>query len=786
MNKRIKKLRKQSREAIPYLSLERALLITEFYETGTAHIYTPPVARAKAFKYILENKRICINDDELIVGERGPEPKATPTYPEVCCHSLHDLDVLHTRDKISFKVTEDTRQKTANKIIPFWKGRSIRDKIFSKVDETWINAYEAGIFTEFMEQRAPGHTVAGKNIWNKGFLGFKKNITESIEQLDFYNDPEAYNKREQLIAMNIAADAIIAFAERHAQEAKYLANMELDPKRKGELDKISEICSRVPAHAPKTFWEALQHYWFIHLGVITEYNTWDSFNPGRLDQHLFPFFKNDIEKGILSKDEAYELLQAFWVKFNNQPAPPKVGVTAEESNTYTDFCNINLGGLEDDGSNAVNEMSYILLDVIQEMRILQPSSNVQISVKTPDRFLKRALEIVKTGFGQPSVFNCDAIIQELTRQGKSIIDARNGGASGCVESGAFGKEAYILTGYFNLVKILEVTLHNGFDPLTKKQIGLKTGDPITFKLFDDFLEAYRKQVNHFVDIKIKGNQIIEQIWSQNPAPFLSILIDDCIKKGKDYNSGGAKYNTSYIQIVGMGSITDCLTSIKYNIYDKKIISMEDLLKALDNNFKGYDVLHQKLVYKTPKYGNDDNYADSITTQVFNIAYNAIDNRPNTKGGVHRINLLPTTVHIYFGQVTGATPDGRIAFSPLSEGISPVQGMDINGPTAVIKSAGKIDHLRTGGTLLNQKFTPQYFSDEERIDNLAHLIRTYFEMNGHHIQFNVVSADTLRAAQSNPEKYRDLIVRVAGYSDYFVNLGKELQEEIIRRTEHIAI
>ena len=786
MNERIKKLRSQSREAIPYLSIERALLITEFYKTGAAHKFSAPIARAKAFKYLMENKKICINLSELIVGERGPEPKATPTYPEVCCHSLQDLDILNTRNKTSFKVSEDTRQKTEDIIIPFWKGRSIRDKIFSQVDKEWIDAYEAGVFTEFMEQRAPGHTVGGKNIWNKGFLDFKKEIKKAIEKLDFYNDPGAFNKREQLTAMNIAADAIISFAERHAQKVRQLAINEIDPNRKRELKKISEICSRVPALAPRTFWEALQHYWFIHLGVITEFNTWDSFNPGRLDQHLYPFYKKDIANGILTKEDAVELLQAFWVKFNNQPAPPKVGVTAEESNTYTDFCNINIGGLQEDGSDGVNEMSYILLDVIEEMRILQPSSNVQISEKTPDKFLKRALEIVKTGFGQPSVFNTDAIIQELTRQGKSKIDARNGGASGCVESGAFGKEAYILTGYFNLVKILEITLHDGVDPLTGKFIGLETGDPMKFKTFDDCFKAFTKQVNHFVNIKIKGNQIIERIWAQSPAPLLSILIEDCIKNGKDYNDGGAKYNTSYIQIVGMGSITDCLTSLKYNVFDKKVISMEELIKILDNNFNGYDIIRQKLIYKTPKYGNDTDYADSITTQVFEIVYDAINNRPNTKGGVHRINLLPTTVHIYFGQVTGATPDGRKAYTPLSEGISPVQGMDINGPTAVIKSAAKIDHLRTGGTLLNQKFTPNLLSNEEGIIKLAHLIRAYFQMDGHHIQFNVVSADTLRAAQKNPEKYGNLIVRVAGYSDYFINLGSDLQDEIIRRTEHASL
>jgi len=527
----------------------------------------------------------------------------------------------------------------------------------------------------------------------------------------------------------------------------------------------------------------LQHYWFIHLGVITEYNTWDSFNPGRLDQHLYPFYSNDILNKRINKEQVKELLEAFWIKFNNQPAPPKVGVTAEESSTYTDFCNINLGGLKDDGTDGVNELSYILLDVIEEMRILQPSSNVQISTKTPDKFLERALEIIKTGFGQPSVFNADAIIQELIRQGKSVVDARNGGASGCVETGAFGKEAYILTGYFNLVKILEITLNNGIDPTSKKQIGLKTGEPISFSTFNDFFRAYSDQVKHFVNIKIKGNRTIENIWSQNPAPFLSIFIEDCIKNGKDYNDGGAKYNTSYIQIVGMGSITDCLTSLKYNVFDRKIISINEMIKALENDFRSFEDIRQKLISRTPKYGNDDDYADDILREVFELVYNSIDGHPNERGGVHRINLLPTTVHIYFGKVTGATPDGRKAFTPLSEGISPVQGRDIKGPTSVLNSAAKIDQLRTGGTLLNQKFTPQLFSTDSGIQKLAKLIRGYFELNGHHLQFNVVTANILKSAQVNPEEYQNLIVRVAGYSDYFLNLGLNLQNEIISRTEH---
>ncbi|MHA1743990.1 MAG: trans-4-hydroxy-L-proline dehydratase [Candidatus Heimdallarchaeota archaeon] len=784
LTKRIEKLRTQSRMAVPTLDVERARLLTEFYRSKLAPGTATPIARALAFKYLLEHKKICINEEELIVGERGPNPKATPTYPEICCHSLKDLEILNNRKKISFKVTEETKTIYKEEITPFWQGRSIRDIIFAEVDNAWEDAYNAGVFTEFLEQRAPGHTVGDQKIFTMGLLDFKEKIAKSLASLDFYNDPATLSKRNELKAMEIAADALIAFAGRYAQKARELAEKESNATRKKELEKIAEICDYVPAHAPRTFWEALQHYWFIHLGVITELNTWDSFNPGRLDQHLFPFYQQGLETKTLTREQAKELLHAFWIKFNNQPAPPKVGVTAEESNTYTDFCLINLGGLKEDGSNAVNELSYLLLDVIQEMRILQPSSMVQISQKTPEQFLLRALEIIKTGFGQPSIFNTDMIIQEMLRVGKSIKDARCGGASGCVETGAFGKEAYILTGYFNLVKILEITLFNGFDPRTKKQIGLKTGDPQTFQTFEELLEAFKKQVNHFVDIKIKGNNIIEQLWAQHlPAPFLSIFIDDCITKGKDYNAGGARYNTSYIQGVGIGTLTDSLTALKYHVFDKKSISLIDFLKILEKNFEGHEEFRFKLIYETPKYGNDEDYADSISQQIFEIYYSAIDGRPNTKGGHYRINLLPTTVHVYFGSVIAATPDGRKAFEPLSEGISPVQGADIKGPTAVLKSAAKLDHARTGGTLLNQKFTPAFLATKEGRQNIAHLIRSYFKMGGHHIQFNVVSAETLKEAQKHPEKYRDLIVRVAGYSDYFVNLGKKLQDEIIRRTEH---
>ena len=783
MTERIRKLREQSLNAENRISAERALLITEFYQSGMADAEPVPVQRALAFKYILEHKYICVNEGELIVGERGPAPKATPTYPEICIHSLQDLEILNDRPKVSFKSDETTRAAYRDIIIPYWKGKSNRDRIFQNLPQEWKEAYTAGVFTEFQEQRAPGHTALGIKMFRTGLLDLKEEIAESLAKTDLVNDPEGVDKRDELRAMDIVCDAMIRYAERYAERLEELAAEERDPVRKKELEKMAAICRRVPAHAPTTVHEALQHYWFIHLGVVTELNPWDSFNPGRLDQSLYPLYKKQLEEGTVTQEEVYEMLQSFWVKFNNHPSPPKVGVTAEESNTYTDFCLINVGGVKEDGSDGVNEMSYILLDVIREMRLLQPSSMIQVSKKNPDRFIRAAVEIIKTGFGQPSVFNTDALVQEMLRAGKDVRDARNGGCSGCVETGAFGTEAYILTGYFNLPKILELTLNDGFDKRTGKQIGLKTGTATDYRTYEELFAAYKAQVQHFMRIKLTGNNIIERIFMKYmPVPYLSVLIEDCIRNGKDYMCGGARYNSSYVQGVGLGSITDMLTALRYHVYDKKTIAMETMEKALANDFKGFEELQYQLVYHTPKYGNDDDYADEQEVQVFDMYYDVLSGHKSPRGADYRVNMLPTTCHVYFGKVTGATPDGRNAWKVLSEGISPVQGADTNGPTAVIRSAAKIDHIKTGGTLLNQKFTPSLLSTEEGCNNLVHLIRAYFRMDGHHIQFNVVDADTLREAQKHPEDYRDLIVRVAGYSDYFNDLGEDLQNEIICRTE----
>ncbi len=783
MNARTERLRRESLEAPVTLSEERALLVTGFYRANEGR-YSPPVMRALCFRHLCERKTIWIGEDELIVGERGPRPKAVPTYPELTCHSVEDLRILSTRGKTRYLADEVCIRAYEETVIPYWRGRSMRDRLFAELPPEWHDAYGAGLFTEFMEQRAPGHTVLDGKIYELGLDDFKAGIAAAVEALDFAADPEAWDKREELRAMAIACDAASLFAQRHADLAERMAGTCENPERKCELAKIAEGCRRVPDSAPRDFHEALQAYWFCHLAVITELNGWDAFSPGHLDQHLLPFYRKGLAEGSLTEERARELLGAFFVKFNNHPAPPKVGVTAAESGTYTDFANINLAGLLADGSDGSSEVSHLLLDVIETMHMVQPSNNVQISVRTPDAFLKHALRVVRMGYGFPSVFNADAVVREQVRMGKSLEDARAGGCSGCVETGAFGKEAYILTGYVSLPKILELALHDGTDPVTGRRLGPETGDPAGFKTFDDLFDAFRAQLRRVLDVKIAGNMLVERMYAAlMPAPFLSVLTDDCIEKGRDYNAGGARYNNTFIQFVGIGTITDSLAALSQMVFDEKILDMAAFVSALDDDFKGREALRQRLLNKTHRYGNDDDYADGLMKRVFDELVALVDGRPNGKGGHYRVEMLPTTSHVYFGTMTGATPDGRRAGAPLSEGISPVQGADRKGPTAVMRSAGKMDHIMTGGTLLNMKFTPSLLEGEAGIDNLARLVRGYFKMDGHHVQFNVVGADTLRAAQVDPQSHRDLIVRVAGYSDYFCDLSSALQDEIIARTEH---
>ncbi|MDW7985953.1 MAG: glycyl radical protein [Nitrososphaerota archaeon] len=784
-NERIARLRELTTQSIVKVSVERAKLLTEFYRDHIREGLSIPVQRALAFKYLMENVSLPVEPGQLIVGIRGTGVNEVPTYPEINLHTVDDLKILNEREIMPYKVTYEDIKIYEEEIIPFWKGRTIRDILFVNMSREWIDAYEAGIWTEFMEQRPPGHTAGGERIFKIGVLDIKKRIREKISQLD-RKDPEYLEKLEELKAMDIVADAILIYAERYAKLLSDMAEKETDSERRRELKDMAEICRWVPANAPRTFWEALQHYWFIHVGITYETNPWDSFTPGRLDLWLYPFYKRDIDEGRLTREKAKELLACFFLKFNSQPAPPKVGVTHEESSTYNDFSKINIGGIREDGKCNVNELSYLILEVYDELRTLQPNFAVLVSEKTPDNFLIQALKVASAGFGEPPFFNHDGVIVKMLRQGKSLEDARLSGVSGCVESGAFGKEAYILTGYFNLPKILEITLNNGVDPRTGKKIGLETGKPDEFKNFEELWNAFLKQVKYFLDLKMEGNDIIEAIYAKYmPVPFLSLWIEDCVENCKDYNVGGARYNTQYIQMVGLGTVTDSLVAIKYHVFENKTFTMSDILNALGRNFEGYELMMELLrnPEKTPKYGNDDDYVDDLAVRIVKTLSELVESYPQspTRKASKRVYWLPTTVHVYFGKVTGATPDGRRAGFPVSEGISPVQGMDRKGITATFNSVAKCDWDKTGGALLNVKLSPEIF-EEENVKKLVQAIRSFFRLGGHHVQFNVISTEVLKEAQKRPKDFQDLMVRVAGYSDYFVKLPKALQDEIIARAE----
>ena len=783
MNERIRHLRQQNFDTPTTLSIERALIETAFYKENYG---TMPVAilRARNFYEICKKKTIYIGDEELIVGERGPLPKAVPTFPELTCHSVEDLHTLNERELQRYTISQEDIDTYEREVIPYWQGKTQRERIFNHVSKEWEEAYHAGVFTEFMEQRAAGHTAMDGKMYHEGLLDVKARIEKRISELDYIYDPEATDKQQELEAMAISCDAAILFAERHAALAEEKAAKEQNPQRKKELEKIADVCRWVPAHAPRDLWEAIQMYWFVHLGTVTELNGWDSMNPGHIDQHLWPFYQKGIEDGTLTRDKAKELLSCLWIKFNNQPAPPKVGVTALESGTYNDFTNINIGGVDRSGESATNDLSYMILEIQEELHELQPGLSIHIAQNTPDEFLLEGIKVIRQGHGYPSIFNPDTYVQEMVRAGKTLEDAREGGCSGCIEVGAFGKEAYLLTGYLNTPKILEITLNNGIDPQTGKKLGLETGDPRTFKTFEELYEAWHKQMVYFVNLKLSVNNYIERMFSlYAPATFLSLYIDDCIEKGKDYYSGGARYNTTYIQCTGLGTITDCFTTLKKHVFEDKRYTMEEMLNACASNWENEEKMRQYIRNHTPFFGNDDEYADTIAVRVYDDLVKAIEGRPNTRGGKTQLNMLSTTCHNYFGSVCGATPNGRFAHFAISDGTSPAHGSDSHGPTAVIKSLGKLDQTKSGGTLLNVRFVPQLLKREEDQKKLASLIRTYFKFGGHHIQFNIVDTATLHDAQKHPEEYRDLLVRVAGYSDYFNDMTEQLQNEIIARTEN---
>jgi len=781
LSARVQKLLDEFHAARPEVFTERAVMATKAY----AQTEGQPMAirRAKMMEQILNGVSVLIRDGELIVGCKTPAILGSPLYPEIACDWVEkELETIALRDEAPFYVSEETKKILREEVFDYWRGKQIYNRIVEVMPPEIQQATEEGLFFHYYLNRTIGHiTVDYERVLKRGFLGLKAEAEEALQQVN-YQERESLKKIHLWQAMVRCCDAAIHFAERYAEEADRLAAVETNPSRRAELEQIAAICRRVPAYPARTFHEALQSFWFVHLILNLETNAY-AIGPGRFDQYLYPYYQADRDAGRLTQEQAWELLACLWIKFNELTVV-KEGGTAKASTTYNDFQNLNLGGQTAEGLDATNELSYLCLDVTGRLRLPQPQISVLISDKTPDRFLLKACEVIRLGFGMPAVFNDDEKVLALLHKGKTLQDARLGGINGCVELVVQGKDNMASSGYINMPKCLELALNNGINPLTGTQLGPQTGNLRDFASFDQLMAAFRQQLAHAIKLKTVYDSIARQVYAEFcPVPFTSLLISDCLEKGRDYHDGGARYNLPLICGVGTGTMADSLAAIKKLVYDDQKFSLEELVLALQANFAGHERLRQLILSRAPKWGNDNDYVDRIAHDVVEMFCDELEKHHNEDGVPYAANMIPTTTHIWFGALTGATPDGRLSGTPLSEGISPVQGMDVNGPTAVIRSMARLNHARCCGTLLNMKFHPSALSGEEGLRRLADLIRTYFRLGGHHMQFNVLSAETLRAAQKNPQEYRNLIVRVAGYSDYFVRLSRDLQDEIISRTEH---
>lgn len=767
LNERVAKLKENLISSKPKIYLERALLATESYKTSEG--LSMEIRKAKMLEHILDNITINIREGELIVGNKTEGVRCSPLYPEIDCGWLEqEMDTISTRSESPFYLDDDSKQILAEQIIPYWKGKNIHDYLVPNIPQDVELAGEQGFFYHYYLNRSIGHiTVDYEKVLRIGFNGIAAQIQTELAGIDF-NNPDSLKKKVVLEGMLISCQAAVRFGLRYSQKAQELAQKESDMSRKQELERIAEICSHVPGNAARNFYEALQSFYFVQLILNLETNSY-AISPGRFDQYLYPFFQADLENGMITREQALELIECLWIKLDEFTVVKESG-TAKASNTYVDFQNLNLGGLRPDGLDGTNELSYLCLEATGELRLPQPQVTVLISNLTPKEFLIKTSEVIRMGFGIPAVVNDDAKVLALLDKGRSIEEARGGSINGCVELNIPGKDFMASSGYINLAKCLELVLAKHSQ----------------FTSFDQFYAAYCEELEDIVDLKVKYDNIAKQAYALYfPVPFTSMLLDDCILKGRDYHDGGTRYSLPMACGVGTGTVTDSLYLIKKYIFEDTTLTLSDLVAALNANFAGYDDIYS-LTQNSLKYGNGEEAVDELARRLVNSFNEILKKKHSYLGVPYAANMIPTSTHIPLGAQVGATPDGRKAFTPLSEGISPVQGTDKNGPTMCAISVAKIDVSKCAGTLFNMKFHPSALSGNDGLSKFASFIRAYFDLGGYHIQFNVVSSETLREAQIHPEEYKSLLVRVAGYSDYFVTLSPELQNEIISRTAHAVV
>jgi pyruvate formate-lyase/glycerol dehydratase family glycyl radical enzyme len=771
----------RNRNARPEVHPYRAVAVTRSSQETEGE----PIAirRGKMLRRILAEQPVTIQADELIVGMKTLTPRGSPVYPEINCTWVErDLDRLATRRDTPFYVSDETKRILREEVFPYWRGRQIADRINEAVPPEIWKADDRGVIYNYFRSRTIGHFQAayGK-VLTRGMEGIIADVERALARLDDHA-PDFYHRQQFLASVIMVCQGAILFADRYAAEARRLARSESDPARRVELEGIAAILDRVPAKPAVTFREALQSFWITHL-VINLETSGHAFGPGRFDQYMYPYYRYSIDSGEMTRAQAQELLDLLWVKFDEITLAKDSG-ESQTSSSYPDFQNLNIGGLTRGGRDAVNELSFMCLEALEHTLLPQPGLSAQIGSVTQPKFLLRCCEVLRLGTGMPAMFNSDVMVLGMVNRGKTLSDARASSLNGCVAAFCDGKDRMASTGYFNLAKALELALNDGVDRMTGERIGPASGDPRAFQRFDEVIAAFTAQVEHFVAMKVRYDNIVRDIYARHcSVPFTSAVIDDCIATATDWHAGGSHYKIATMSGVAVGTVADALSGIKKHVFDNRTFGMAELVTALDRNWEGYEVMRQTLMNKTPHYGNDDTGADDLAVLVQDIFCSAVERYTDIQGARYWVDLLPTTSHIALGEVTGATPDGRKAGSWLSEGVSPVQGHDRKGPTAATRSVAKLDHARTNGTLLNIKINPQTVKTDRDLHKLAALIRGYFSQGGHHMQFNIVDRNILLEAMDHPERHRNLLIRVAGYSDYFTLLSKEIQREILSRAEH---
>ena len=785
---RIERLKANLFKQMPQVEADRAVLLTQSYmQTEGEPIVT---RRAKAFKNILEYLPVTIRDEELIVGSNTKRPRSCQVFPEFSFDWLEsEFDTMEHRSADPFYISDETK-KVLHEVYKYWKGKTTSELATSYLAPETKTAMEHNIFTPGNYfYNGVGHvTVKYDKVLSVGYKGILEEIRAEKAKQNV-GDADFNTKRAFLDAAEMSCEAVITYARRYARLALEMLEKETDENRKRELAIIARNCSRVPENGASNFYEACQSFWFVQMLLQVE-SSGHSISPGRFDQYMYPYYKKDIESGEITKEFAQELLDCIWVKLNDLNKI-RDAASAEGFAGYSLFQNLIAGGQNIYGEDATNDLSYMCLEATLHVMLPAPSMSVRVWNKSPHDFLIKAAKVTRTGVGLPAYYNDEVIIPSLLSRGLTIEDARDYGIIGCVEPQKAGKTwGWHDAAFFNMCRVLELTFSNGRDT-DGTQVGIASGDIDTFKTFDDFFEAYKKQMKYCISLLVNADNAIDVAHAERcPLPYLASMVDDCIKRGKTPEQGGAIYNFTGPQGFGIANVADSMFAIRTLVFEQKKYTLHEIKDALDNNFgldggenaQKYAAIREDIL-SLDKYGNDDDNVDMLARRAAYTYTKQIQDFKNQRGGQFQAGLYPVSANVPLGAQTGATPDGRYAHKPVADGVSPSAGFDTHGPTASANSVAKLDHgIASNGTLFNMKFHPSALEGDSGLESFVALVRGYFDQKGSHMQFNVVSRETLRDAQKNPDKYRSLVVRVAGYSALFTTLSKSLQDDIINRTE----